>query len=113
LLGVPTRKAYRVFVNVSVTGERGQTKFTATSVNISTGGILIEAKRMLNIGDTVNCSFFLPGTSAISAAGEVVRAINPSAGVNYRYGIKFTKIDDATRVVIDNFVKSYSSIGTP
>jgi CheY-like chemotaxis protein len=111
LLGVPVRKSYRVIVNVSVTGEKEQSKFIATSVNISTGGILIETKKVLNVGDMVNCSFFLPGTSVISATGEVVRAINPSTSDSHRYGIRFTIINDAQRLMIDNFIKSHSSIG--
>ncbi len=108
LLGVPIRKAYRVFVNVSIKGENEHAKFLATSINISTAGILIEAKKLLNIGDIVNCSFFLPGSPAISITGEVARLIKKPSEDGYRYGIKFTAISDIARQIIEDFVKSRS-----
>lgn len=111
LLGVPIRKAYRVFVNVSVKGEGERIKFIATSVNISTSGILIEAKKSLNVGAIVHCSFFLSGTSTISATGKVVRIIKKPTEDTYQYGIKFTSISDAARQIIGEFVKSHSAMG--
>ena len=92
LLGVAIRKAYRVFVNVSVNGEKEHAKFAATSVNISTAGLLVETKKALNIGDIVDCSFFLPGTSAISVRGEIVRTIKKPTEDACQYGIKFITI---------------------
>jgi len=110
LLGVAIRKAYRVFVNVSVEGEKEHARFTATSVNISTAGFLVEAKKALNIGDIVNCSFFLPGTATISVTGEVVRTIKKPTEDAYQHGIKFTTISDASRQIIKDFVKSRSAV---
>ena len=45
---------------LSVNGEKEHAKFSATSINISTAGLLIETPKVLNIEDIVNCSFFLP-----------------------------------------------------
>lgn len=111
LLGVAIRKAYRVFVNISVNGEKEHAKFAATSINISTAGLLIETPKVLNIGDIVNCSFFLPGTSAISVRGEIVRTIKKPTEDACQYGIKFTTIHDFSIQLIEDFVKSYSSLG--
>lgn len=111
LLGVAIRKAYRVFVNLSVNGEKEHAKFSATSINISTAGLLIETKKVLNIEDIVNCSFFLPGASAISVTGEIVRTIKKPTEDACQYGIKFTTISDVSRQFIEDFVKSHSSLG--
>ena len=111
LLGVAIRKAYRVFVNVSVNGEKEHGRFAATSINVSTAGLLVETKNVLNVGDIVNCSFFLPGTSAISVTGEVVRTIKKPTEDACQYGIKFTVISDVSIQLIEDFVKSHSSLG--
>ncbi|MBI4690124.1 MAG: response regulator [Nitrospirae bacterium] len=111
LLGVAVRKAYRVFVNISVEGEKGQVKFTATTVNISTTGFLIETRKALNIGDVVHCSFFLMSSATISVMGEIVRTIKKPASDVKQYGIKFTDISDAGRRTIEEFIKSRSAPG--
>lgn len=111
LLGVAIRKAYRVFVNLSVNGEKEHAKFSATSINISTAGLLIETPKVLNIEDIVNCSFFLPGASAIYVTGEIVRTIKKPTEDACQYGIKFTTISDVSIQLIEDFVKSHSSLG--
>ncbi|MBA3060196.1 MAG: PilZ domain-containing protein [Nitrospirae bacterium] len=47
LLDIPTRKAYRMPVKVTVTGEMGNVKLTASAINISSTGILIESASLL------------------------------------------------------------------
>jgi len=110
-LGVQIRKAYRVFVNVTVKGEQEHSRFLANSVNISTAGLLIEAKKVISMGANVNCSFFLPGTPAISVTGEVVRTIKKTTDDLYQYGIRFTTLSDDVKKIIENFVKNSSSLG--
>lgn len=106
LIDVQTRKAYRMPVKVTVAGEIGNIKITASTINISSTGILIESEQPLNIRDIVNCSFLLPGTLAISVTGEVVRILKKPAGSIYQYGINFTSISEAAQRIIEGFVKS-------
>ena len=106
LLDVQTRKAYRMPVKATVAGEMGNVKFTASAINISSTGILIESEQPLNVGDVINCSFLLPGTLAISVKGEVVRILKKPAGNIYQYGIRFTSISASAQRIIEDFVKS-------
>ncbi len=106
LLDVQTRKAYRMPVKATVAGEMGNVKLTASTINISSTGILIESEQPLNIRDIINCSFLLPGTLAISVTGEIVRILKKPAGNIYQYGIRFTSISASAQRIIEDFVKS-------
>jgi len=106
LLHIQTRRAYRMPVKVTISGEMGNFKFTASTINISSTGILIESAHTLNVGDVINCSFLLPGTLAISAKGDVVRILKKPAGNIYQYGIRFTAISASAQRIIEDFVKS-------
>lgn len=108
LLGVPMRKAYRVFVNVTVEGESSNNNFLATSINISTTGLLMEAKKELSIGNIVHCSFFLPDMPAISVTGEVVRILKSQTENAYQHGIKFTEISNSGKKIIEDFIKNHA-----
>ncbi|MDP2277573.1 MAG: response regulator [Nitrospirota bacterium] len=106
LLDVQTRKAYRMPVKATVAGEMGNVKLTASAINISSTGILIESAHPLNVGDAINCSFLLPGTLAISVKGEVVRILKKPAGNIHQYGIRVTSISASAQRIIEDFVKS-------
>lgn len=106
LLDIQLRKAYRMPVKATVAGEMGNVKLTASTINISSTGILIESEQPLNIRDIVNCSFLLPGTLAISVTGEIVRILKKPAGNTYQYGIMFTSISASAQRIIEDFVKS-------
>ncbi|MDP1759662.1 MAG: response regulator [Thermodesulfovibrionales bacterium] len=106
LLDVKTRKAYRMPVKATVAGEMGNVKLTASAINISSTGILIESAHPLNVGEAINCSFLLPGTLAISVNGEVIRIIKKPAGSIHQYGIRFTSISASAQRIIEDFVKS-------
>jgi CheY-like chemotaxis protein len=111
LLDVQTRKAYRMPVKVTVAGEMGNVKLTASTINISSTGILIESEQPLNIRDIVNCSFLLPGTFSISVTGGIVRILKKPAGSISQYGIRFTSISASAQRIIEDFVKSPDKIG--
>ncbi|MCG2813170.1 MAG: PilZ domain-containing protein [Thermodesulfovibrionales bacterium] len=106
LLDIAVRKAYRMPVKVTVAGEMGNVKLTASAINISSTGILIESAHPLNVGDAINCSFLLPGTLAISVTGESVRILKKSAGNIYQYGIRVTSISASAQRTIEGFVKN-------
>lgn len=106
LLDIPMRKAYRMQVKATVAGEIGRIKFAASTINISATGMLIESGQRLNLRDTINCSFILPGTLAIAVTGEIVRILKKPAGSIHQYGINFTSISGAAQRIIEDFVKS-------
>jgi len=68
--------------------------------------MLIESGQRLNLRDTINCSFILPGTLAIAVTGEIVRILKKPTGDAYQYGINFTSISGAAQRIIEDFVKS-------
>lgn len=109
LLGISERKSYRVFVRVNIDGSKGSLPFSALTINISSGGMLIEAKQMLQPGDIVNCSFFLPVKTAISVKGAVIRVIKKQTTGSFQYGIQFKEISESVRQLIDSFVKGSSA----
>lgn len=47
LLDIAVRKAYRMPVKATVAGEMGHIKLTASAINISSTGILIESVSLL------------------------------------------------------------------
>ena len=96
-------------VKATVAGEMGNVKFTASAINISSTGILIESEQPLNIRDIINCSFLLPGTLAISVTGEIVRILKKPAGNIHQYGIRFTSISASAQRIIEDFVKTVLS----
>ena len=106
LLDVQTRKAYRMPVKATVAGELGNVKLTASTINISSTGILIESAQPLNVRDIINCSSHLPGTLTIFVTGEVVRILKKPAGNIHQYGIRFTSISASAQRIIEDFVKS-------
>jgi len=105
-LDIPVRKAYRMPIKMTITGQAGNLTLAASTVNISSSGMLIETRQKLIIGDILNCSFLLPGTLTISVTGEVKRVITKTMGNIYHYGVYFTSIDPSAKRIIEDFVKS-------
>ena len=69
--------------------ERGQTRSagqTVTMRNLSAGGVLITATQPHEVGDTVRCSFKLPGSETHTLGGSVVRC-EPSADGKHTFDI--------------------------
>ncbi|MGW8271787.1 MAG: PilZ domain-containing protein [Thermodesulfovibrionales bacterium] len=107
LMDIPTRKSFRVFIQVSVKGETTKGVFFATAENISTSGILVQTDKELTVGDRVACSFFMR-SSEITLQGEVMRT-EPSEGDAFRYGIQFVELDATTRARIEDYVRGNRS----
>ncbi|MEK7841261.1 MAG: PilZ domain-containing protein, partial [Deltaproteobacteria bacterium] len=74
----------------------------------SVSGVLIETGHALSIGETVSCSFFVPGNSTpITAVGEVVRKTDGrQPGMNY-YGIRFMDIREEDKLAIESYIKRH------
>jgi PilZ domain len=106
LLAIPSRKSYRVLLNVSLDGGSGGASFFCRSENISATGLLLETERSLAQGDRLTCSFFLPGTKQITVAAEVMRMVSHADKSGTKlYGVRFGKIPPEDVAAIEAFVK--------
>jgi len=108
LLSISIRKDYRVLVKATVKGEKDNISFFCTSYNISTSGILIETGKVLEKGDRITCTFFLPGSRQIVADGETMRALTLGEDC-FHYGIRFLDLDPDTGMEIEKFVSSLTA----
>lgn len=106
LLKVPVRKAYRVPVKTGIRIDRDGEVFNASLVNVSMSGILMETERQLKIGDIAGCTFFLPGSPAVTVSGEVVRKSEKLGSLTIQYGLQFKDISKNAEQTIDKYVKS-------
>jgi CheY-like chemotaxis protein len=107
LLDIQERKSYRVLLKVTVNGKSPTETFFCSSQNISASGILIETDKVLQKGDSISCSFFLPGAERISADAEVMRIATNGTGP-FHYGARFINLRSQYRTSIDLFIKRKS-----
>ena len=103
-LHIKKREQVRVLMKISVTGKIKDT-FYATSHDISVSGISIETEKNISMGDMVSVIFYLR-TNKIEVEGEVVRKEKMTDNV-FQYGIRFLRIDDHSRSLIEIFVKMH------
>jgi DNA-binding response OmpR family regulator len=106
LLNVSERTSYRVIVKVSRKEGDETTHFFCTSQNVSTSGILLETDRVLNKGEKVSCSFFLPNSVRVVSQGEVVRIVEREDGSN-KYGVKFINMSPLLESRITSFIENW------
>jgi CheY-like chemotaxis protein len=113
LLEISWRESYRVLVSVIIEGSNKDRPFFGRSGNISTTGILIESEKVLEKGDQLLCSFFLPGSKQIKTNGVIVRVMK-SEGVSKtsQYGVKFSQLPTEARSAIEEFVEKKSQVST-
>lgn len=102
-LSASVRKDYRVLLKVIAHNDRDKTPFFCTSNNLSASGILFETDKLLNIGERITCSFFLPGACQIVVNGETVRCLPNKAGA-YQYGVRFIDMATEFREEIEKFI---------
>lgn len=103
LLSISVRRGYRVLLRAKVKGAKDDATFFCTSQNVSATGMLIEADRPMRIGEQLTCSFFLPGSTQITADGEVARSETTPDG-KHQYGIRFTGISPEQTREIKKFI---------
>jgi DNA-binding response OmpR family regulator len=104
-LVVPQRAQYHVLAQVTV-GERDQAySFFCTSENVSATGILVETQEALRLGQTLDCSFFLPGRLKVATQGRVVREASAPSG--RQFGIQFVDLPHYEAEALGNFVQSW------
>ena len=105
LLSIAKRRGVQVLIKVSIKGAHGCRSFFCTTLNISTTGMLIETDQGIPGGETIVCSFFIPGSHNILADCKVVRTVNRSATM-YHYGLKFLELSPGHQSVIQAFVRN-------
>lgn len=109
-INIPIRCDIRILARIGVEGTKGSPpeSFLGNTVNISVSGVLIETSHVFTVGETVSCSFFIPGNSTpVTVAGEVVREANgKQPGMNY-YGIRFLDVREEDKRAIESYVKRH------
>jgi DNA-binding response OmpR family regulator len=104
LLSVARREACRVDVDLEVSLESGQEKLTGHSENISTSGILVVTEAELNEGDTIACTFTLPGEGTFGLEATVVRVMEGPEGKK-KYGLSFMELGESAMTSLALFAK--------
>jgi CheY-like chemotaxis protein len=104
-LDIPERQSYRVLLKVKVKGKTTTEPFFCSSRNISVTGLLIETDKILEKGDVISCSFFLPKSECIVTDAEVMRVMKGEDNV-HQYGVKYLDIDPKFRSSIEAFIKN-------
>ena len=104
LLAVPERQDYRVLLKVKVNGKSSSASFYCYSYNISVSGMLIETEKILNKGDIIECSFFLPGAEQIVSEAEVMRTVTKEND-SFQYGIRYINLGPVYKISIERFIK--------
>lgn len=91
------RRFKRVPLRLPVTCTADGQTFEATSVDLSRGGMLVQASRLLSPGMALRVSFRLPDSKwTISAAGVVANVMKNEAG------IRFTTLPPADQARLDS-----------
>ncbi|MGD0886894.1 MAG: PilZ domain-containing protein [Thermodesulfovibrionales bacterium] len=109
LLHVAPRTAGRIPISVKLNGTSKKTVLIGSSEDISTSGMLFEAAAGFFEGDTIKCSFALPGSTPINVQAEIVRVVTKESQYDTNlYGIKFLDLDAAALSAIEAFVKRES-----
>jgi hypothetical protein len=99
------RRYVRVPVITEVAVQAERSKYTATSVELSGGGMSMQATVKVNIGQCVEVSFTLPRTKPISVAG-LVSWIDGNEGT---IGVRFDA-NDSRRAAVKAWIEEYLEI---
>lgn len=105
LLNIALRGSCRVPLKIGLEGKKTKVSFSGSIENISASGMLFSSDAELFEGDTVTCSFSLPGSGNITAEAELVRIIEKESQEKQNlYGISFTDPDNDLISAIDRFI---------
>ncbi len=96
LLHIAPRRSCRVPVGIKLDGTSKKMPFTAHAENISASGMLLLTAANLSEGDTISCTFSLPGFGQVAADADIVRMLEKTAKKDLnRYGVKFIELSAA------------------
>ena len=109
LLHVTPRRSCRIDLKIKMEGQSKENPFTGLTENISSSGMLFRSAAIFFEGDSIRCSFSLPGHTRISASADIVRVLKnenePLA--KYLYGVIFSDISDNDISAINAFVEKH------
>jgi DNA-binding response OmpR family regulator len=90
LLSIAPRESLRTEIDVMLSLSSGKEHYPGRSENISESGMLIASEVEIHEGDTIGCTFELPGIGQVNTNAVVVRASEErDAKGLHRYGIAF------------------------
>jgi len=109
LLHVTPRRSCRINLKLKMEGQSKEKPFTGFTENISTAGMLFLSAAILFEGDSIRCSFSLPGTTRISASADIVRVLTDEnePHAKHLYGVIFSDISDDDISAINAFVEKH------
>ena len=109
LLHVTPRKSCRIDLKIKMEGKSKGKPFTGLTENISAAGILFRSATTLFEGDSIRCSFSLPGPTSISTSADIVRVLKDENApvAKHLYGIIFSDINDNDISSINAFVEKH------
>ena len=107
LLHVTPRRSCRIDLKLKMEGKSKGNIFAGLTENISASGMLFRSAAILFEGDSLRCSFTLPGHARISVSADIVRVLKndnrPLA--KHLYGVIFSDISDNDLSAINAFVE--------
>lgn len=98
LMAVPARQEARLPVDLTVATEPD---CTGQIVNLSTGGMLLQTRQKLAIGDLISFRFKLPDDTEVTGHVRVAREARPAG-----YGVEFVSLVDDDRHAIGHYLRS-------
>lgn len=108
LTRIPARRQLRTMTRVEISLENGGRVALGRSVNVSSGGMLIELDRVLPGEGAMSIHFYLPcDPEAFHVPAEVVRA--SFSGTRALYGVRFLTLSAGERERIDRYVSRLRS----
>lgn len=113
LLDISSRETSRLLITVSVEGSAEESIFFCQSRDVSASGMLIETDKTLPPGSRVVCSFSLPDSTRIQAAGEIVRSPKQASGNLHLYGVKFVSLSSEEQTALETFIDKKSRKDDP
>jgi len=106
LLNIARRTTCRVPLGIELSIEAGGMKFEGRTENISSSGMLFETDAALNEGDTIACTFSVPGSGRMTVDATVTRAEEGAKGKNL-YGVSFVEAGEDVVTTIALYVRTH------
>ena len=109
LLHVTPRRSCRIDLKLKMEGRSKESPLTGLTENISSSGMLFRSAAIFFEGDSIKCSFSLPGSTRISAGADIVRVLKneDKRFAKHLYGVIFSDISDNDISAINAFVKKH------
>jgi response regulator RpfG family c-di-GMP phosphodiesterase len=109
LLHVTPRRSCRIDLKLKMEGKSKESPLTGLTENISSSGMLFRSAAIFFEGDSIRCSFSLPGSTRISATADIVRVLTNESKrfAKHLYGVIFSDISDDDISAINAFVEKH------